>query len=249
MVQMQGDHGRVELRRDSFGSGSIGAGGGGVGARAAQSVGVSGAIVAAGGHLFATRTIDDAFAVVKVGDVPGVRVYASNQFVGRTNRRGEAVVPNLVSYYGNRLSIVPEDVPITYAVDAQEFAIAPALRGGALVRFEASRVRPVTGRFLIAARLAIEPLVPSYGEAWIDDVMSREVSPLGKRGEFFFERLEPGHHRARVLMDGFEYDCALTVPDRVDSAGRPIDLGEVLCVGPLSQAAIAPSGRGRVRRP
>jgi P pilus assembly chaperone PapD len=59
----------------------------------------------AGGQL--SFVVDDAFAVVKVGDVAGVRVMASNQLVGRTNRRGEAVVPNLVSYYGNRLSIVP----------------------------------------------------------------------------------------------------------------------------------------------
>jgi hypothetical protein len=60
---------------------------------------------------------------------------------------------------------------------------------------------------------------------------------LGQHGEFFFEQLQPGRHHARVLWEGFEYDCALIVPDRVDPTGRPIDLGEVTCVGPLSQAA------------
>jgi outer membrane usher protein len=230
MLQVQGERGRIDVRHDSVGSAGS----------AASSVGATGAIVMAGGHFFATRTIDDAFAVVKVADVPNVRVYASNQLIGRTNRHGEAVVPNLVSYYGNRLAIAPEDVPITYAVGAQEYAIAPALRGGALVRFDASAVRLVIGRFLITGNLLAEPLVPSYGEARIEDVSTHEVSPLGKRGEFFFERLDPGRHRARVLLDGFEYDCALIVPDRSgrsDVAGRPVDLGEILCVGPLSQAA------------
>jgi outer membrane usher protein len=220
-----------------------------------HSIGVSGAIVAAGGHVFATRTIDDAFAVIRVGDVPGVRVYASNQFIGRTNRRGEAVVPNLVSYYGNRLSIASEDLPITYAVSAQEYAIAPALRGGAFVRFDASSVRPVTGRFVIVSHALTNASTqtPAYGEARIDDssaaataaadVTSPEISPLGAHGEFFFERVPPGRHRARVLLDGFEYDCAMTVPDQRDPLGRPIDLGTIACVGPLSEAASSQAAR------
>jgi outer membrane usher protein len=249
-LQVQGDHGRIELRRDLFGGSASGGSPGtngnvsGIDARAEQSVGVSGAIVAAGGHLFATRTIDDAFAVIKVGDVPGVRVYASNQLVGRTNHRGEAVVPNLVSYYGNRLSIAPEDVPITYAVNVQEYAIAPALRGGAVVRFEAASVRPVTGRFVIAGRQLMEPQSPAYGEARIEDAPPHEVSPLGRRGEFFFEQLEPGRHRARLQVDGFDYDCDFRVPDRRDALGRPIDLGEIVCVGPLHQADDQQGGGG-----
>jgi hypothetical protein len=94
----------------------------------------------------------------------------------------------------------------------------------------------VTGHFVIADRLSIAPIVPAYGEA---RVSGGEVSPLGKRGEFFFERLDPGRHHARVLFDGVEYDCALAVPaDRQgDDVGRAIDLGEVTCVGPASQAA------------
>ncbi len=213
--QAQGQYGRVELRHDLFG------------ASASTSLGVAGAIAAVGGHLFATRTIDDAFAVIKVADVPGVRAYASNQFVGRTNSHGEVVVPNVVSYYGNRLSIEPEDVPLTHDIRAQEYAIAPALRAGALVRFEAPPVRPVTGRLLIAGRAL------AFGDARVGG----QVSPLGSRGEFFFERLDPGRHHVLAFVEGREYGCDLTVPDVRDATGRPVDLGEILCTGPLLEAA------------
>ncbi len=96
MVQLQGSAARVEIRHATVG-------------RADPSTGVSvmGAIVAIDGRLHATRPVDDAFGVVRVADVPGVRTYLSHQYVGRTNARGEVVVPNLVSYYGNRLSIDP----------------------------------------------------------------------------------------------------------------------------------------------
>jgi len=216
-LQAQGQYGRVEMRHDLFGAG----------ASANTSVGVAGAIVAVGGHLFATRTIDDAFAVVKVADVPGVRAYASNQFVGRTNSRGEVVVPNLVSYYGNRLSIEPEDVPLTHDIRAHEYAIAPALRAGALVRFDAPPVRPVVGRLRIADRSI------AFGEARVHG----QVSPLGSRGDFFFDRLDPGRHHMRAFVEGREYGCDLTVPDTRDVTGRPVDLGEILCTGPLLEAA------------
>jgi len=237
-LQAQGQYGRVEVRRELFGG--LASGGQGQGSRAMPSVGVSGALVAVGGHLFATRPVDDAFAVIKVAEVSGVRAYASNQFVGRTNDRGEVVVPNLVSYYGNRLSIDPEDVPLTHDVRAHEYAIAPALRAGALVRFDTPAVRPITGRLFIVDQPARLRVVPAFGEARVDEGGQREISPVGGRGEFFFERLDPGRHHVRVLIDGREYGCELTVPDARDASGRPVDLGEIICTGPLLEAGAQP---------
>ena len=128
----------------------------------ATGVSVMGAVVALDGRLHATRPVDDAFGVVRVTDVPGVRTYLSHQYVGRTNARGDVVVPNLVSYYGNRLSIDPSDVPLDRAIGVDERIVAPAQRGGALVRFEALRLRPVIGRVVVIARG--RTIVPAFGD-------------------------------------------------------------------------------------
>ena len=39
------------------------------------------------GSLYATRPIQDGYALVRVPDVGGVRTYVSNQEVGRTTKR------------------------------------------------------------------------------------------------------------------------------------------------------------------
>jgi hypothetical protein len=44
-------------------------------------------------------------------------------------------------------------------------------------------------------------------------------------------------------VDGFEYDCALQVPEARDAVGRPIDLGTIVCVGPLTEAAGSQAAR------
>jgi outer membrane usher protein len=213
-LQAQGGAGRIDVRSDRLSGGGF-----------ANSVTVAGALAMAGGRVFASRPIDDAFAVVRVSEVEGVRAYSSNQFVGRTNRRGEVLVPNLLSYYGNRVSIAPEDVPLTHAVGNADRTVAPSLRGGALVSFSAPAVRAIVGRFVLGARR----IVPAFGDARASVLRDAEVSPLGAQGEFYFERFTPGWHRVSVLFGGLWYECRVQVPDAPDPTGRPTDIGTVLC--------------------
>jgi outer membrane usher protein FimD/PapC len=44
----------------------------------------------------------------------------SNQEVGRTNKEGNLLVPNLLSYYGNILNISDQDVPLDNSVAAYD---------------------------------------------------------------------------------------------------------------------------------
>jgi outer membrane usher protein len=181
--------------------------------------------------------VDDAFGVVKVGDVPGVRTYLSHQYVGRTNARGEVVVPNLVSYYGNRLSIDPSDIPLDRGIGVDERIVAPAQRGGALVRFEALRLRPVTGRVVVIARE--QTIVPAFGDVELVVAGRRLSSPIGVSGEFFIDDLGAGWQRMIVRYDGVRYACDFEVPDRVRVPGEAIDVGTVTCRDEPLRAGVA----------
>ena len=75
--------------------------------------------MAIGGGLHATRPVQESFALVRVPGMKGVRAYLSHQEVGRTNRNGDVLVPNLLPYYGNRLDIADEDVPLCTAWSAR----------------------------------------------------------------------------------------------------------------------------------
>lgn len=98
---------------------------------------VDGAIVVAGGGVFATNRIDDAFAVVDVG-ASDVVVKHQNRPVGRTNRQGRILVPRLNSYERNTVSIDPENLPVDASVPATREVVVPAYGSGVVLDFGVS---------------------------------------------------------------------------------------------------------------
>jgi outer membrane usher protein len=98
---------------------------------------IDGAVATMGfGSVFFTNRIDDAFAVVDTG-TPGVAVYQENRPIGETNGRGQLLVPNLRAYGNNRISIDPTKLPLNAEIESVENVVAPADRGGVLVKFAA----------------------------------------------------------------------------------------------------------------
>lgn len=217
VLQAQGSKGRVEVRHSTVGR-----------SEASTGASVMGALVAIDGNVYATRPVDDAFGVIRVTDVPGVKTYLSHQYVGTTNGRGEVVVPNLVSYFGNRLTIDASSVPLDRNIGSDERIVAPGQRGGALVRFEALRLRPVIGRVIVILRSGLT-IIPVYGDVELLVAGRRFVSPIGKNGQFYLDDLGPGWQRLVVRYEGVRYGCGFEVPDRLRQPGQPIDVGVVTC--------------------
>ncbi len=90
---------------------------------------MDGAIAVAGGGVFATNRIDDAFAVVDVG-APDVDVQFQNRPVGKTDGQGRILVPGLNSYEPNTVSIDPKNLPVDADVPATKEVVVPADRSG-----------------------------------------------------------------------------------------------------------------------
>src|SRR5207248_3103985 len=125
----------------------------------AASASVSGSLVLAGDRLFLARPVQEGFAVLRVPGLGGVRGYLNNVEVGTTDSRGDLFVPNLLPYYGNRLSIRDGDVPMDYEVGRVEQLVASPYRGGAMVQFDVRRIQSVTGTIEVEGAGP-----PSYGE-------------------------------------------------------------------------------------
>ncbi len=212
-LQYQGQYGRYELRRDA------------VDGVPQTSVAASGGVVAMGGGLYASRPIQDGFALVRVPDVPGVRAYASHQEVGRTNSRGNLLVPNLLSYYGNVLNISDQDVPLENRVGAVRKTIAPPYRGGALVVFPVERVQGATG--VLQLDVDGEQMAPAYGQLSVKTADATVESPIGERGEFYLENVAPGQHEA--VIEYKEISCRFTLIMPVSTAPA-VDLGTLRCM-------------------
>ena len=217
-VQYQGAYGRYELRRDA----SSGV--------QETTVSVSGGLVAIGGGVYASRPIQDGFALVRVPHVPGVRAYASNQEVGRTNGSGNLLVPNLLSYYGNVLDISDQDIPLNHSVGAVRKTIAPTYRGGALVVFPVERVQSSIGTIQLDAGGQLT--APSYGQLQIRAGGRQFESPIGEKGEFYLENVPAGRYPA--VVDYKEISCTFTL--EVPRSDAPIvNLGTLTCSAPPPQ--------------
>lgn len=86
----------------------------------------------AGEGLFASRPLNDAFAVVDVG-VPNVAVLRENRAAGVTNRAGRLLVPDLTPFVANRLAIDPSGLPVDAQVNQTAATVTPYSRVASVV--------------------------------------------------------------------------------------------------------------------
>jgi outer membrane usher protein len=160
---------------------------------------VSGSIGALDGQVFASRRLSQSFAAVRVGSYAGVRVYADNQLVGRTNRAGVVIVPGLRPFEDNQIRFEYEDLPIDASVAGGEQTVRPFNRSGVAVRFAAEET---SGGLLKVIMENGDPL-PAGTVVRLNGKPEEFVSAPG--GEVYFTGL--GQHNFAVALVG-ERQCA-----------------------------------------
>ncbi len=173
--------------------------------------------------VFHSRPIYQSFAVVEVPRTPGATVYFNNQPVGKTGKSGQLFIPDLQSYYGNRLRVDASELPNDVQVDEEEVIVAPPPHGGVRLVFESTHLRAVRGR-LEPVGLSLESI--RYGELTLRARGQVFTSPIGAHGEFEFDGVPSGVWPAEAR--GEEGYCTLSVPIPVE--GKPIEkLGALSC--------------------
>lgn len=184
----------------------------------------SGAIAYIGNTIGFSRTINDSFGVVKVGNLEGVRVYQSNQEIGRTDSSGRVFVPNLGSYYDNQVSIADKDIPIDYSIKEVTKYISPPLRSGSIINFDVAKIQAITGTLKIKTDKGILPVEFREVSMMVDG--KGVTFPTGKDGEFYFENVKPGKHSASFDVEEKKCLFDIIIP-KVDE--MIVDLGGLIC--------------------
>ena len=184
-------------------------------------LGWQGGIAGVGGEWALTRPVVDSFAIVKVAELPDVRVYANNQPVGRTDRSGTVFVPRLASYFENPVAIEDGDLPVNYIVPRARFIVSPALRSGVLLDFQARAVTAVAGRLVIEGG---RPFADAEGNVRVAGE-AREIL-TSRDGSFYLEQVPPGRYEGEARRPDGRCRFTLQVPK-----GNEVvtELGEVSC--------------------
>ena len=169
--------------------------------------------------VFAAPPIDSSFALVRVGEVPGVRVMQENVDVGRTGDDGTLLVPRIPANVPVKLSIDPLTVPFDNSLPTTEQTVITLARTGVVARFDSRRQHNVLVRLVQSDGTP----VPEGAEAVV--IGRPERFPVAFGGEVFVADFE-GRHELEVAYDGRR--CRVTV-EVERTAPVVAEVGPIVC--------------------
>jgi outer membrane usher protein len=178
--------------------------------------------------VFATRPVGQAIGVLRLPGIAGVRGYLNNQEIGRTDRDGNLLIPDLLPYYANRVRLADEDLPLSHLIEETEKLVAPPFRGAAVAHFTTRRSLFFRGTILVQGPDG-SASPPAYGDLRVSTPQGTVESPIGKQGEIELDGLQPGSYQAEILHKGEVCRFPLQVPD---APGPIVDLGTLRCTQP-----------------
>lgn len=185
-----------------------------------QRLSLVGSLVIADGELFALRESLESLALVEVPGYANVGVGLNNTNDRKTNANGVVLVPSLLSYQENSITLNAQDLPISAELDSIEQIAVPGRRSVVRVRFP---VRSGQGALIkiVLKDLKIAPagaIVRIRGD-------SRDFF-VAKRGEAFVTGLQP---RNELVLKYPEGECALIVDVPPASPHKIPRLGPLEC--------------------
>ncbi len=192
--------------------------------RSAQTVrfNAQGALVIMDRQFFASRRLQDSFALVEVPGYAGVGVGNQGNMLARTDASGKALLARLVPYQNNGVRLDPNDLPFSAEIDSIERNAVPAWRSGVKVTFP---VRSGRGALL---RIVLDDGAPAPAGAQVALPGDDKEFFVARRGEAFVTGLQD---RSAVLLEWKGKSCTLDVqlpPSQPDEIPR---VGPLLCSG------------------
>ncbi|HEX7817202.1 fimbria/pilus outer membrane usher protein [Dyella sp.] len=181
----------------------------------------SGSVAFMGGHLFATRHVDDAFALVSTDGVADVPVKLENRAIGSTDRHGYLLVTPLNSYQSNQLSIDPMQLPADLRIDRVKTVATPADRTGTLVNFG---IHPVRAALVILQGADGKPL--ALGTQVRVHGHDGDAAVVGYDGQVYLDTLDA--HNVLDVDDAEGSHCHASFDFQRQGDGIP-QIGPVTC--------------------
>jgi outer membrane usher protein len=197
-----------------------------IGSEDLYNLSVSGSVACADKSLYLSRPITNSFAIVKVDGLKGVSVNHNNEKVAVTDRRGDAIIPNLIFNYENELSLASNDLPMNYNFTVTKKTVAPPLRGGSIVTFDVVKIQAFMGKLFFNVDGQKVPAEYAGLEIRMDGKTLESIIGIG--GEFYLENIPPGKYKARVFSEERECEFELIIPESDETL---VDLGEIVCEG------------------
>ncbi|HEY7237717.1 MAG TPA: fimbria/pilus outer membrane usher protein [Burkholderiales bacterium] len=178
-------------------------------------LGAQGGLVFADGTLFASRKVQDSFALVEVAGYPDVGVGFQSAVISRTDSNGKALVPQLQPYRTNTIRLDPNELPINAELDNIEMQVVPPARSGVKVTF------PVRSGRGALVRIVLDDSQPAPAGAELELIGDTKEFFVARRGEAFVTGLKD-KNRLRLKWQGKQCEIDVELPP-----GKPDDIARV----------------------
>ncbi|MFM9879135.1 MAG: fimbria/pilus outer membrane usher protein [Burkholderiaceae bacterium] len=187
-------------------------------------LGAQGGLVLAGGNLFASRRVQDSFALVEVPGYPNVGVGFQGSNLTRTNEDGVALLPRLLPYQNNSIQLNPNELPINAELDSIEQVVVPAGRSGVRVTF------PVRSGRAALIKLVFADGEPAPAGAELELVGDKKEFFVARRGEAFITGMQK-QNTLKLKWKGASCTISVTLDD--------VKSEEIARLGPLTCSGVA----------
>jgi outer membrane usher protein len=187
-------------------------------------LGAQGGLVAIDGQVFASRQVQDSFALVEVPGYADVGVGFQGTILARTNKDGKALVPRLLPYQANSIRLDPSELPISAELDSIEQVVVPGNRNGVIVKFP---VRSGRGALI---KIVFDDGEPAPAGAEIELIGDKQEFFVARRGEAFVTGLQ-ATNQLRLKWEGASCTFAVDLPPATTQ-------DDIARVGPLKCSGV-----------
>ena len=189
------------------------------GSSGALTLGASGAVIFADGDHFATRSSGESFGVAEIPGYPGVTVYQNGLPVATTDARGNAVLPQLLPFQKNVISVDESTIAAQSNIGAPMVTVTPYRGAAVAAKFKTAR----PGGVLVRMRGADGRALPAGTRVEYDD----SYANVADDGYVYLVGVMSGHLVITSTDSGTLCQAAVEIPDVVTTMP---DIGIASCV-------------------
>jgi len=185
-------------------------------------LGAQGGLVYVDRSFYASRRLQDSFALVEVPGYPDIGVGFQSTVLTRTDADGKALVPRLMPYRRNAIRLDPSELPISAELDTIELVTVPPARSAVRVAFP---VRSGRGALIT---IHLEDGEPAPAGAEVELLGDPKEFFVARHGQAFVTGLQR-QNTLRLKWDGRSCDMQVDLPESgPDEFPR---LGPLTCSG------------------
>ncbi|MDH1915922.1 fimbria/pilus outer membrane usher protein [Acinetobacter junii] len=155
-----------------------------------------GALVWLNRQLNLSKSVDNAFALVKVGDTSNIDVFRSLAPIGQTNRKGYVFIHDILPYINYDLSFDQDQIPIEYKVDNPIYKIVALNQRGYFVDFPVVHTQQV----IVKLKDRNGNLFPRASKVYINHDENNPY-PVDKEGNVYLYGLVPATYQLNIQAD------------------------------------------------